>query len=197
MDTPSIHIIHADQYRTSDWTGGQTTEIFIFPEGSAYAHRDFLFRVSAARVMVSPSDFTLLEDYDRILMSTENPVELQQQGASLWLEPFIPYAFSGTIPTHCIGTTADFNVMMRKDNRASLELISFEELYEAELAPNAITLFYVAEAQQCLTCNDAYDLMQKDSLVIDGRIAVNNKTILFKTTHPATLYKVVMDMPVS
>ena len=59
-------IIQKDKtnYSTSAWSGGATTEIRIMPEGSRYADREFLWRLSSATVEVEESTFTALPDYD-------------------------------------------------------------------------------------------------------------------------------------
>ena len=41
----------------SSWSGGRTTEIFIFPVGERYSDRNFLFRISTAEVELDSSDF--------------------------------------------------------------------------------------------------------------------------------------------
>ena len=50
------HLTAAD-FRTSAWSGGTTTELFLYPEGGSYAARDFLFRISSATVDLEESDF--------------------------------------------------------------------------------------------------------------------------------------------
>ena len=57
-----IKTIELKDMNTSYWSGGTTTEIFIMPEGASYKDRDFLFRISTARVEKPESDFTLLPD---------------------------------------------------------------------------------------------------------------------------------------
>ncbi|RQO30355.1 hypothetical protein DBR32_12350 [Taibaiella sp. KBW10] len=191
MNSQKMHVLKAEQYQTADWTGGQTSQIFIFPEVASYANRDFIFRISAARVMVSPSDFTLLAGYNRIIMSTEDPIVLQQDGNSFTLAPFIPFSFAGAIPTHCIGTTSDFNVMMREGYKASLEVIYIRNSYQAEIAPHTITLFYVAAAEEALFCQEQH-LSQKDSLVCGSMATAEHKAIPFTTAATATLLKVTL-----
>ena len=45
---------------TSNWSGGSTTEFYIYPPQSSYSQRDFAIRISSATVDVESSEFTLL-----------------------------------------------------------------------------------------------------------------------------------------
>ena len=54
-----LHLTEKD-YKVGQWSGGTTTELFIWPEGADYAKREFSVRVSSARVGLEESDFTPL-----------------------------------------------------------------------------------------------------------------------------------------
>ena len=41
-----IRHLTAGDFRTSTWSGGTTTELFLYPENGSYAQREFLFRIS-------------------------------------------------------------------------------------------------------------------------------------------------------
>ena len=43
-------LITQEQYVTTLWSGGTTTQLAIAPEGAVYADRDFLWRLSSAKV---------------------------------------------------------------------------------------------------------------------------------------------------
>ena len=49
MGSGMIHLRRED-YVTSRWSGGSTTQIAIAPEGALYADRSFLWRLSSATV---------------------------------------------------------------------------------------------------------------------------------------------------
>ena len=46
-----LHLTPAD-YQISTWSGGQTTQLFLSPEGGSYPDRTFDFRLSTATVEV-------------------------------------------------------------------------------------------------------------------------------------------------
>ena len=66
----------AKDYRVSRWSGGETREFLLFPDGASYAGRDFLWRVSSATVELAESDFTPLPDYRRFLTPLSGALRL-------------------------------------------------------------------------------------------------------------------------
>ena len=56
-----IERISAQRFITSKWSGGSTTELFIWPKDASYAERRFNIRISTATVDVESSTFTRLE----------------------------------------------------------------------------------------------------------------------------------------
>ncbi|MDK9710539.1 HutD family protein [Acidaminobacter sp.] len=114
-------LIKKQQMTASRWSGGTTTQIDIFPEGSTYGSRDFLFRVSSATIEESPSQFTALPDYQRWITMLSGPVVLehgQETGPEelerLELQPLEIHSFDGGMPTKSVGEARDFNLMLRK-----------------------------------------------------------------------------------
>ncbi len=112
-----MNILHLRQtdYKTALWSGGTTTEIFIWPPDASYAARQFAFRISSARVDLPESDFTPLPGVDRFITPLSGSFTLIHPGkAPVTMAPLDgPYRFSGQIPTHCVGTATDFNLMCK------------------------------------------------------------------------------------
>ena len=103
------------EYNTSSWSGGTTTELGIGPEGSRYADREFLWRISSATVDLEESTFTALPDYDRIIMTLEGDIDLCHNGGEwIHLKAFETHAFDGGDDTVSRGKVIDFNLMTRK-----------------------------------------------------------------------------------
>lgn len=102
-------------YITTGWSGGTTTQLAIAPEGAQYGERDFLWRISSAKVKLDHSDFTPLPDYDRFLAVLAGNLELKVGcGARSPLPPLTVRFFDGGIPTESWGKCTDFNLMVRK-----------------------------------------------------------------------------------
>ncbi|MBE5971979.1 MAG: HutD family protein [Lachnoclostridium sp.] len=105
----------SSEYNTSSWSGGTTTELGIGPEGSRYADRDFLWRISSATVDLEESTFTVLPDYDRIIMTLEGEIDLcHNDGEWIHLKAFETHSFDGGDDTVSRGKVVDFNLMTRK-----------------------------------------------------------------------------------
>lgn len=101
-------------FQTTRWSGGSTTQIAIGPETANYADRDFLWRVSSARVETEESEFTLLPDYTRYISVLEGGIEIAHNGgAAVPLLPYQVHAFSGGDATRAWGKCVDFNLMLR------------------------------------------------------------------------------------
>ena len=45
-----INIKGPEEYTVSQWAGGATTQLYIYPEHADYSRRDFIFRLSSATV---------------------------------------------------------------------------------------------------------------------------------------------------
>ena len=123
-------LIKKDAYKTSRWTGGETREMAIWPAGSRYLERNFVWRLSSATVEQEESDFSSLPDYDRVLMVLEGEVVLSHEGQRVArLKALEQDRFDGAYKTHSFGKITDYNLMVRKGNEGYLDL-----LYPAETA---------------------------------------------------------------
>lgn len=107
-------IIKPEEFKTSHWSGGTTTELYIYPEGSDFKTRAFDFRLSIATINIEASDFTPLPGVDRTLLLLEGELELIHEGHhSSKLKPLMQDSFSGGWRTKCIGTGKDLNLMTK------------------------------------------------------------------------------------
>ncbi len=110
-----IRKIEESEYRTSAWSGGTTTELFLSPKEGSYAERNFLWRLSSATVDLPESTFTALPGYERIIMTLEGELDLSHNGGEwLHLKEFMPHRFDGGDDTVSRGKVTDFNLMLKK-----------------------------------------------------------------------------------
>lgn len=121
-------LITREQYVTTRWSGGTTTQLAIAPEGAVYADRDFLWRLSSAGVELEHSDFTPLPDYNRLISILEGELELKiGEGERSPLRPLQLKAFDGGVPVESWGRCTDFNLMVRKGTaQASAQALRLE-----------------------------------------------------------------------
>lgn len=102
----------AHEHSVSNWAGGKTTQLWIFPPGSAYVNRDFDLRLSSATVEAEESDFTALPGFHRKLMILEGEITIIHENQYIKnLKVLESDSFSGSWKTRSLGRCVDFNVM--------------------------------------------------------------------------------------
>lgn len=108
------HLTEKD-YKASNWSGGTTKELLIWPEGADYGKREFEVRISSATVELEESDFTPLAGVTRYITPLIGGFTLTHPGEQpVVMGPMAePYRFSGETPTHCVGKATDFNLMLK------------------------------------------------------------------------------------
>ena len=109
-----IEIIRANKFCPAAWSGGETTQLYIYPKDSSYAERNFGFRLSTASVIIESSTFTSLAGISRTLMVLEGKMALTHEGHhhSL-LNKFETDQFEGEWITKSEGCCTDFNLMTK------------------------------------------------------------------------------------
>jgi len=170
-------LLTQEQYLTTLWSGGTTTQMAIAPEGAVYADRDFLWRFSSARVELEHSDFTALPDYNRLISVLDGELDMVIDGGERFkLEPLTLCSFDGGVPVESWGQCTDFNLMLRKGQASgstqSLKLTASTLWTPAVPAPkpypNCTVAIYcvsgdvtvegvTAQAGQFLLCREADD----------------------------------------
>lgn len=121
-------IIRQGELKTTNWSGGTTTELFIYPEGSVYSEGNFLWRLSTAKVEMEESVFTRLPGVSRVLMVLEGKLGLEHENHhKAVLDEFQQDSFMGDWTTRGFGRVRDFNLMMKRGCRGSLEAVFIQE----------------------------------------------------------------------
>ena len=108
-------LLTEEDYVTTNWSGGTTTQLAIEPQESVYANRDFLWRFSSAKVILEHSDFTPLPDYNRLIATVKGGLDMKVgDEARFSLAPYQIYSFDGAVSVESWGCCTDFNLMLRK-----------------------------------------------------------------------------------
>lgn len=165
-------LLTREDYITTGWSGGTTTQLAIAPEGAVYADRDFLWRLSSAAVELDHSNFTPLPGYDRFLSVLEGEIRLKIDAhAPFSLAPGEAVAFDGGAPVESWGRCVDFNLMVRKGAcRGELNVLRRDGPFQETWNPGGDTLALycaqgsvrlpgedvAAEAGQLLLCRQAH-----------------------------------------
>ena len=123
-------LISQSEQRTEAWSGGKTTEIFIYPKGANYAERQFSWRVSTASVELDESDFSQLYGVKRWIMPFDAPLLLKHKNQQkllyeIHLKPYETHCFKGDWDTKSIGKSRDFNLMLKEGSYGILKHFKF------------------------------------------------------------------------
>lgn len=131
----NIELFTSDTHPTTTWSGGTTTQLAIWPPDAQYEKRDFLWRISSARVEVEESLFTSLPGVQRILMPLDGQLILEHEGHyRVVLQPFMQDAFCGDWTTRSSGCVQDFNVMYKEPCQTKVEHLQLSAEVGEELS---------------------------------------------------------------
>lgn len=171
--------IPSSTFNTTNWSGGTTTELFIWPEHSSYAARDFEFRLSRATVNIETSTFTPLAGFKRTLMVLTGEMELNHEGQhSCVLKPFEVDQFDGGWTTHSKGKCSDFNLMCSGDKFGKLSQVYLSEGQRDRIElPGKYHLFYVYSGEVevggiVARTGDLVVFEDEDNVEVCGRVEV-------------------------
>ena len=99
--------------RVTNWSGGKTTELFLYPSDGSYAERRFQIRISSATIDTPESHFTELPGVVRYLTPLSEGFYLKWNGH--W--QFLPFGsvlqFSGEEDILSRGSGRDLNLMLK------------------------------------------------------------------------------------
>lgn len=166
----TLQILNPKCFQTQRWSGGTTTELFIYPEKSSYAQRNFDFRLSMATVEVEESDFTPLPDVFRKTLILEGEIALTHNNeAPHTFSKFDVASYEGGWNTKSVGKCTDFNLMTRDLVRGSLEGRSLEA-GEQWIVPTAThTFLFVYKGRLAIIDQREAQVAEQGSLVISGK----------------------------
>ncbi|WP_372645917.1 HutD family protein [Ancylomarina sp.] len=117
----SFSIISADKFNTINWSGGTSTQLYIYPETADYGLRNFDFRLSTAIVEVKKSDFTSLPSVSRKIMILDGQIEISHKDHyKKELQRFDIDEFEGDWQTSSVGVCTDFNLMTTGKTKSEL-----------------------------------------------------------------------------
>ena len=202
----NYRIIDRQQHKLSEWSGGTSTELFIYPEDANYLERHFLWRVSCANVEVEKTNFTPLYGVKRWIMPLESPLMLMHKNDlkplyDISIRPYEAHCFRGEWETVSYGKTKDFNLMLKEgaygilkhhkvpmDKEVVLSGIfpeSFDErlpLYQRKLS---LGLFCIEEPIEILHPDGLMILPKEQLFLIDYQYEESQQLANFLIRHQA------------
>lgn len=112
-----IKVINQQDCLVSTWSGGTTTQLYIYPEGLT-AKDEFLFRISSATVVPGEAIFSDFSKYQRFLTLLKGEMYLQHDSKKAErINPFEKVFFDGALQTKSYSDEAivDFNIIWHKE----------------------------------------------------------------------------------
>lgn len=112
------------EFKTSLWSGGSTTELYIYPEDAQYKEGNFQCRISSATVEVDQSEFTSLPGVKRYLSIFSGHLDMiHGEADKVSLEPYEVDCFDGGVSTVSYGKVVDFNLMLKNGADGKMEAV--------------------------------------------------------------------------
>jgi uncharacterized protein len=165
-----FQIITSDKFKPVSWSGGTTTELFIFPPTAAYKKQDFQFRLSKATVETEMSDFSVLPGISRKLMVLEGKITVSHEGHySRQLDKFEVDEFEGDWKTSSIGKCTDFNLMTTGNITGKLDakVVREKQKVSYKLKKDSDWLFiYLYSGKVSVEINKKIAAIGKDELMV-------------------------------
>ncbi len=171
-----IRILKEVDFNTSTWSGGKTTQLFIYPEDSNYSDRDFKARISSATVELEESNFTKLEGVNRFITPLDSSLKLTHDGEVFTeLEPFEIYEFEGSIDTISYGKVRDFNLMLANGAKGELKSFYIDEKKEIIILANyGLNILYSYDCLFRICIDDEEFMLNPNEILILKSNTVKN-----------------------
>ncbi len=195
-----VEIITKDKIKTSNWSGGTTNEIYIYPEDSNYKDLNFSWRISSATVDLEHSKFTSLPNIYRYITTLEGSMDLCHNKRPLvHLEPFEVHGFSGDLNTESFGKVIDFNLMLGPGCDGVMNTLSSDgisplkiNLYKENKSFKSIS--YIFFSSQCdldfLIEDEKLHLPKWNTLIIHGYPKNPDSNIEITSQEPCKLISI-------
>lgn len=151
------------QQQTNTWTGGTTTELFLFPESGSFAERRFDFRISTATVETEYSVFSDLSGFSRYLMILEGKLLIKHKNQyEKKLHQFDFDTFDGSWRTESEGKVRDFNIIYKPDVNVSVTFRNCRTSFEIEKQNGHHFLFILDDSEPQIAGQllKPYDLLE-------------------------------------
>ncbi len=174
-------IIASENFKPTNWSGGTTTELFIFPSTTNYQQRNFLFRLSTATVETEKSDFTPLAGISRKLMVLAGQININHQDHhTKQLNKFEVDAFEGDWKTSSIGKCTDFNLMTIGKTTGELTAIFIEKEKQVNYNMNNNCdwfIVYIYSGKVSIDLNNKKTIINKGDLLVFNKPTIRNLEI--------------------
>ncbi len=178
-----IEVISKEENIISNWSGGSTSQLYIFPKDSTLQERNFDFRISSAIVEVEESEFTSFVGYDRLLMVLNGELEIVHENQySKNLKQFEIDSFSGDWKTTSKGKITDFNLIVKRGFKGELNylIIKNEEPISKEFSniPERIGYYIISGELNSIINDSEYFLKKGELIMIENRGKIESLNLI-------------------
>lgn len=179
-----MKIIPFENLVTTEWAGGTTTQLFIFPENAKYKELNFDFRISTATIEIEHSVFTKLPGVKRTLMVLDGTLELVHKDQhSTILEKYEKDHFDGDWETQSGGIAEDFNLMVLNPNLTGyLRHLQIGKKKSIQLTTEKHGFIFIHRGtidlnnEMQLTNGDSIHFTEKDVITVTG---ISNAILIY------------------
>lgn len=176
----SYSIITANKFNTINWSGGTSTQLYIYPETADYGLRNFDFRLSTAKVEVEKSDFTSLSGVSRKIMILDGQIEISHKNHyTKKLKEFDVDEFEGDWQTSSVGICTDFNLMTQEKTKGELSSFALlkEQIIDFTITDKQAKIFIYLYSGKIVFTNEGnnFILDQGELLILENPIMNNFK----------------------
>lgn len=176
----SYSIITANKFNTINWSGGTSTQLYIYPETADYGLRNFDFRLSTAKVEVEKSDFTSLSGVSRKIMILDGQIEISHKNHyNKKLKEFDVDEFEGDWQTSSVGICTDFNLMTQGKTKGELSSFALlkEQIRDFTITDKQTKIFIYLYSGEIVFTNEGnnFILDQGELLILENPIMNNLK----------------------
>ncbi len=166
-----MQLIPKSAQTTTNWSGGTTTQLFIYPPEANYTERNFLFRISTATVETETSTFTDLTGFNRILILLNGQLTITHNNNQTHvLTPYQPHYFDGGWQTTAVGKVTDFNVISNPAVKADVKVVELEANQSTQIntAASWVCLYVTKGVIKVLQQKEEITVNENDFLVINS-----------------------------
>lgn len=125
-------VISKEDFLTTKWSGGETTQLAIYPEDEMFSNKEFLWRVSSATFTSKESNFSDFSSYHRYILPIEGKLNLFHKGLyNRVLDKYEVEYFDGSWTTFSTNTLdcRDYNFIVKSGNDAKMQILKNRDEY--------------------------------------------------------------------
>ena len=166
-------IIKREDFIVHRWSGGTTSEIFLFPPSSCWEKKDFQIRISSADCRVDGAPYSDFTGFTRHILPLRGSMHMFHEGHhEVLLNPFDVDIFDGSWNTHHIGKAVDFNLLYSENWTGRLKPLLQNESIKIE--KSGIIGFYAVEDAEILSRDFSVEVPAGDFIVFND---INEATV--------------------